>query len=86
MVTRASANATIILVVARHGAIEHTKRNAFITLSHITHVIVCVNKMDLVYFKEFVFNEIFAQFEVLAAKLLILDNRYILRSAPLVDN
>ena len=60
MVTGAStANATIILVDARHGVIEQTKRHAFIaSLLHIPHVIVCINKMDLVDFNEEVFNEI----------------------------
>ena len=88
MVTGAStANATIILVDARHGVIEQTKRHAFIaSLLHIPHVIVCINKMDLVDFSEDVFNKIVNQFEEFAAKLLIRDIRFIPISALLGDN
>ena len=54
MVTGAStANAAVILVDARHGVIEQTIRHAYIaSLLRIPHVIVCVNKMDLVDFKQ----------------------------------
>ena len=88
MVTGAStANATIVLVDARHGVIEQTKRHAFIaSLLHIPHVIVCINKMDLVDFKEEVFNTIVTQFEEFASKLLIRDIRFIPISALLGDN
>ena len=88
MVTGAStANATIVLVDARHGVIEQTKRHAFIaSLLHIPHVIVCINKMDLVDFKEEVFNTIVSQFEEFASKLLIRDIRFIPISALLGDN
>ncbi len=88
MVTGAStANATIILVDARHGVIEQTKRHAFIaSLLHIPHVIVCINKMDLVDFKEEVFEDIAEQFTEFASKLLIKDIRFIPISALLGDN
>ncbi len=88
MVTGAStANATIILVDARHGVIEQTKRHAFIaSLLHIPHVIVCINKMDLVNFKEEVFEDIAEQFTEFASKLLIKDIRFIPISALLGDN
>lgn len=88
MVTGAStANAAIILIDARHGVIEQTKRHAFIaSLLQIPHVIVCVNKMDLVDFKEEVFNEIVAEFEEFVSKMLIPDVRYIPMSALLGDN
>ncbi|GGD41165.1 sulfate adenylyltransferase subunit 1 [Muriicola marianensis] len=88
MVTGAStANAAIILIDARHGVIEQTKRHAFIaSLLHIPHVIVCVNKMDLVDFSEEVFTTIRSQFEAFAAKLLIRDIRFIPISALLGDN
>ncbi len=88
MVTGAStANAAIILIDARHGVIEQTKRHAFIaSLLHIPHVIVCVNKMDLVDFSEEVFNNIVDEFEEFAAKLLIQDFRFIPISALLGDN
>ena len=66
MVTGAStANAAVILVDARHGVIEQTIRHAYIaSLLHIPHVIVCVNKMDLVEFSEEVFTRIQKSFMV----------------------
>ena len=77
----------IILIDARHGVIEQTKRHAFIaSLLHIPHVIVCINKMDLVDFKEDVFDNIVSQFEEFASKLLIRDIRFIPISALLGDN
>ena len=88
MVTGAStANAAIILIDARHGVIEQTKRHAFIaSLLHIPHVIVCINKMDLVDFKEEAYDKIFRQFEEFSSKLLITDIRFIPISALLGDN
>jgi len=88
MVTGAStANAAIILIDARHGVIEQTKRHAFIaSLLHIPHVIVCVNKMDLVDFKEETYTKILKQFEEFSSKLLIKDIRFIPISALLGDN
>lgn len=88
MVTGAStANAAIILVDARHGVIEQTKRHAFIaSLLRIPHVIVCINKMDLVDFKEDTYNRILKQFEEFSSKLLITDIRFIPISALLGDN
>ncbi len=60
MVTGAStANVAIVLIDARKGVIEQTKRHSFIaSLLQISHVIVCVNKMDLVEYSEDVFNDI----------------------------
>ena len=88
MVTGAStANAAIILVDARHGVIEQTKRHAFIaSLLNIPHVIVCINKMDLVDFAEDVYQNIIQQFEDFASKMLIPDIRFIPISALLGDN
>src|SRR5690606_3797505 len=88
MVTGAStANAAIILVDARHGVIEQTKRHAFIaSLLHIPHVIVCINKMDLVDFSEEAYNGIIKQFEEFSSKLLVQDIRFIPISALLGDN
>lgn len=88
MVTGAStANAAIILIDARHGVIEQTKRHAFIaSLLHIPHVIVCINKMDLVDFDEAVYNSILKQFEEFSSKLLLTDIRFIPISALLGDN
>lgn len=88
MVTGAStANAALILIDARHGVIEQTKRHSFIaSLLNIPHLIVCVNKMDLVDFSEDRFNEIVAQFEEFSSKLLVKDVRFIPISALLGDN
>ncbi|WP_339611661.1 GTP-binding protein, partial [uncultured Planktosalinus sp.] len=88
MVTGAStANAAIILIDARHGVIEQTKRHAFIaSLLQIPHMIVCVNKMDLVDHQEAVFNDIVAQFEVFSSKLDVQDVRFIPISALNGDN
>lgn len=88
MVTGAStANAALILVDARHGVIEQTKRHAFIaSLLNIPHVIVCVNKMDLVDYAQQSFREITEDFEEFASKMLISDIRYIPISALNGDN
>ncbi|MBT8303334.1 MAG: GTP-binding protein [Bacteroidia bacterium] len=88
MVTGAStANAAIILVDARHGVIEQTKRHAFIaSLLQIPHIIVCINKMDLVDFSEKAYESIINQFEEFSSKLLVKDVRFIPISALLGDN
>ncbi len=88
MVTGAStANAAIILVDARHGVIEQTKRHSFIaSLLQIPHVIVCVNKMDLVDYSEEAFNRVINQFEEFSSKLLVRDIRFIPISALEGDN
>jgi len=88
MVTGAStANAAIILIDARHGVIEQTKRHTFIaSLLNIPHVIVCINKMDLVDFREEAYQQIVGQFEDFASKMLIPDIRFIPISALLGDN
>jgi len=88
MVTGAStANAAIILIDARHGVIEQTKRHSFIaSLLQIPHLIVCINKMDLVDFKEEVYDNIVKQFQDFSSKLLVKDVRFIPISALLGDN
>ncbi|KRO66462.1 MAG: sulfate adenylyltransferase [Cryomorphaceae bacterium BACL21 MAG-121220-bin10] len=88
MVTGAStANAALILVDARHGVIEQTKRHAFIaSLLQIPHLIVCVNKMDLVDHQEAHYQEVIRQFEEVASKLLTKDIRFIPISALNGDN
>ena len=60
MVTGAStADLSIVLVDARKGVIEQTRRHAFIaSLLRIPHLVVCVNKMDLVDYYEEAFDEI----------------------------
>lgn len=88
MVTGAStANAAVILIDARHGVIEQTKRHSFIaSLLNIPHLIVCINKMDLVDYSEEVFQQILSQFEEFSSKLLVKDIRFIPISALLGDN
>lgn len=88
MVTGAStANAAVILIDARKGVIEQTKRHAYIaSLLNIPHLIVCVNKMDLVDYSEEVYTNILRQFEEISSKLLIKDIRFIPISALKGDN
>ena len=88
MVTGAStANAAVILVDARHGVIEQTIRHAYISsLLRIPHVIVCVNKMDLVDFKQDVFTQIQERFLSFSDHLDLHDVRFIPISALLGDN
>ncbi|NNC90698.1 MAG: GTP-binding protein [Akkermansiaceae bacterium] len=71
MVTGAStANLAIILVDARKGIIEQTKRHSFIAdLLRIQHVILAVNKMDLVDYDEEIFNSIVSDYESFASRL-----------------
>lgn len=88
MVTGAStANAALILIDARNGVIEQTKRHSFIaSLLQIPHVIICINKMDLVDYSEEVYNNIKEQFSTFAPKLHIKDVRFVPISAKLGDN
>jgi sulfate adenylyltransferase subunit 1 len=88
MVTGAStANAAIILIDARNGVTEQTYRHAFIaSLLQIPHIIICVNKMDLVDYKEVVFMEIKSSFIDFAAKIDINDIRFVPISALYGDN
>ena len=88
MVTGAStANAALILVDARHGVIEQTKRHSFIaSLLQIPHVIVCVNKMDLVDYSEEAYTKVIEQFEKFSSKLLVKDVRFVPISALNGDN
>jgi len=88
MVTGAStANLALILVDARQGMVEQTCRHMFIaSLLKIPHICVCVNKMDLVDYSEEVFNNIHSQIEGFAAKLDVVDVRFIPISALKGDN
>jgi len=88
MVTGAStANVAIILVDARKGVLEQTIRHAFIaSLLRIPHLIVCVNKMDLVHFNEEVFIAIQNRFRDLSVRIDIQDIRFIPISALKGDN
>ena len=71
MITGASnAEASLVLIDARNGVIEQTKRHLFISnLLKIETVFVCINKMDLVGFKEDVFNNIKTEVEEIAKKI-----------------
>ena len=88
MITGAStANLALILVDARNGVIEQTRRHSFIaSLLQIKHIIVCVNKMDLVDYKEERFDEIKAEYDDFATKLDVEDIRYLPISALHGDN
>ena len=88
MVTGAStANVALVLVDARHGVIEQTKRHAIIaSLLQIPHLVVCINKMDLVDFNEEIYQGIQDQFEKFAAKLDVKDVHFIPISALKGDN
>ncbi|TNE80921.1 MAG: GTP-binding protein [Bacteroidetes bacterium] len=88
MITGAStANLALILVDARKGVMEQTYRHSFIaSLLQIPHIIVCVNKMDLVDYDQKVFNDIVSQYEDFAAKMDVKDIRFIPISALKGDN
>ena len=88
MVTGAStANLAIILVDARHGVVEQTCRHAFIaSLLQIKHIVICINKMDLVAYDEVIYNKIKEDFENFSSKLSVPDIQYIPISALHGDN
>jgi sulfate adenylyltransferase subunit 1 len=88
MVTGAStANAALILIDARNGVTEQTHRHSYIaSLLQIPHIIICINKMDLVDYKEEVFEEIKSHFIDFAAKIDIKDIRFVPISALHGDN
>ncbi len=88
MVTGAStADLAVILVDARHGVVEQTRRHAFISsLLGIPHLVLAVNKMDLVGFSEERFDEIVRDFSEFRTGLATRDVAYIPISALLGDN
>ena len=88
MVTGAStANLAILLVDARHGVIEQTKRHAFIaSLLQIPHIAVCINKMDLVNYDKEDYEKIKSDFQRFSSKLEIKDVHFIPISALHGDN
>ena len=88
MVTGAStANMALILVDARHGVLEQTLRHAYIaSLLQIPHIIVCVNKMDLVDYSEEYYEKIKSDLEAVSSKLSVKDVRYVPISALKGDN
>jgi bifunctional enzyme CysN/CysC len=88
MVTGAStADLAIVLIDARKGMLPQSRRHAFISsLLRIPHLVVCVNKMDLVDFDERVFQGIVDEFDGFAGKLEVPDVTFIPISALLGDN
>lgn len=88
MVTGAStANMALILADARHGVVEQTCRHAYLaSLLMIPHLVLCVNKMDLMDYSEKRFDEIVKVFDGFASKLEIKDVHYVPISALKGDN
>ena len=88
MVTGAStANLALILIDARKGLVEQTYRHSFIaSLLKIPHVIVCVNKMDLVGYEEAVFDKIVQDYKAFSSKLEVSDIQFVPISALVGDN
>lgn len=88
MVTGSStADVAMILVDARSGVVEQTRRHAFVAaLLGIPHMVVCVNKMDLVDWSQERFEEIREDFRVFAMKLDVADVTFIPISALNGDN
>jgi sulfate adenylyltransferase large subunit len=88
MVTGAStADAAIVLVDARKGVLEQTKRHAYLSsLLGIRHVVLAVNKMDLVDWDEETFDAIVADFHAFAGRLGRIEVTYVPLSALHGDN
>jgi bifunctional enzyme CysN/CysC len=88
MVTGAStASLALVLVDARNGIVEQSRRHAFLaSLLRVPHIVLCVNKMDLVDYDEGVFNRIKDEFRNFATKLDIGDLSFIPISALKGDN
>ena len=75
MITGASnVDLAIVLVDARTGIVEQTRRHSLLaSLLGVPHLVICVNKMDLVEYSEEVFNNIVSDYEGFSSKLLIKD-------------
>ena len=88
MVTGAStADLALILVDARKGIIEQSRRHAFLaSLLGVPHLVLCVNKMDLVDYDQAVFERIKNEFREFATKLDVRDLAFIPVSALRGDN
>jgi bifunctional enzyme CysN/CysC len=88
MVTGAStADLALVLVDARNGIVQQSRRHAFIaSLLRIPHIVVCINKMDLVDWSEDVYNRIADEFTDFAARLEVSDISFIPISALKGDN
>jgi len=88
MVTGAStADLALVLVDARHGVVEQSRRHAFLaSLLRVPHLVLCVNKMDLVDYDQATFDRIKDDFRAFATKLDITDLSFIPISALQGDN
>jgi bifunctional enzyme CysN/CysC len=88
MVTGASnANLALLLVDARKGVLEQTRRHALLSsLLRVPHLVLCVNKMDLVDYDQSIYDEIREDFTSFAAKLEITDLDFVPISALEGDN
>jgi bifunctional enzyme CysN/CysC len=88
MVTGAStADLALVLVDARNGIVEQSRRHAFLAaLLRVPHIVVCINKMDLVDYDEARFEEIKAEFRQFATKLDVADLTFVPISALHGDN
>ncbi len=88
MVTGAStANLALIIIDARHGLSEQTHRHSFIaSLLQIPHLLVCVNKMDLVDYSQEVYDKIVEDYRNFSAKLEVSDVQFVPISALNGDN
>ena len=88
MVTGAStANLALILVDVRKGIVEQTNRHSFIaSLLQIPHLIVCINKMDLVNYSQEVFDDVVTEYKKLSSRLNVKDVHFVPISALKGDN
>lgn len=88
MVTgNSTADLTIVLVDARKGIVEQSRRHAFLaSLLRVPHLLVCVNKMDLVDYDQSVFDAIRDEFTAFASRLEVADMSFIPISALKGDN
>ena len=88
MVTGAStADLALVLVDARNGIVEQSRRHAFLaSLLRVPHLVVCVNKMDLVGYDQDVFDAIKTEFRAFAMKLDVTDLSFVPISALHGDN
>lgn len=88
MVTGSSTvDLAVVLIDARHGLLEQSRRHAFLaTLLRVPHLVLCVNKMDLVDYDQEVFERIKAEFTAFATKLEVGDLTFIPISALYGDN